>query len=1364
VLVGLTVMHACQDVSVTSVEVASVAVSPAQATLFVGDTTRLSAVPRDQSGATLQDRSVTWTSQDATVATVNASGLVEARGPGQTSITASSGGIQGTASVEVRDRPRILLSRETVELAGVAGEDQTVLTEVDVTSEGGATLSGLSAEVSYEGGAPDGWLSASLQSSQTPTALVIQASAAELQEGVYRAQVRISATEAGNAPQIAVEFNVADAPPVIELSTAAVGFVWEEGQPLPPSQSIQVSNVGGGQLTGVEVGVSYAQDDAAGWLSAELVGSVAPTTLTLGVDPTGLEIGIYDAFVDVESGVAANSPQTVRARLTVGEPPPELELLPDEVGWTVVEEDALPGSRQVEILNRGAGELGGLSASIEYLGGGAEGWLDLELGATQAPSSVTLSLTTTDLLPGSYRAELLVGSPDAVNSPQTARVLLEVLPRASAADSEISVRPDTLTADGTGTAQVTVILRDARGERIPFGGHEVTVSTTAGTLGEISDHGDGRYTTTLTAPTSVGTAVLTARVNGEEIPDEPVVEFVAGGPSTATSEVSVDPSTVVADGQDSATITVVLRDAQGNRVLDEHTVTLSLDGPGSLSDEVAVWDPDQASYSATATSTESGETTVSAAVDGEPLAQTAQIQFVPGAAVSLTLVSGDGQTGTVGEPVSDSLVVEVADALGHPVPGVSVTWDPGDGGSADPLSSLTGTDGLAATSWTLGPEVGEQTLTASAEGLDDTVTFAAMAETGGISASGSRVAADPDSGVVADGEDRSTVTVELRNAEGNPVGGLPPGHFEVALTVDGEESESADPTPVRETTTAGTYTFDVTNTAAEEITVTVTARGVTLNVQPTIQFVAGELVSLTLVSGNGQTGTIGEELEQPLVVEARDALGNPVIGVPVTWTPDEGDGSAAPPTSLTGLNGQASTTWTLGPDVGEQGLTASADGLANSVRFTANAQAGDVSASLSSVSADPDTDVTADGETASEVTVQLRDSEGNPIGGLGSGAFDVQLTDGQGGTTDAQPTAVTETTTDGTYTFAVTNTTAEDVTVIVTADGVTLDQQPTIQFVAGEAFTLAIESGDGQTGTVNQPLAASLVVQVTDAQTNPVPGVTITWDPGAHGSANPTTLDTDANGFASTSWTLGPDAGEQTLTASADGLTPVTFAADAQAGGVSASLSSVSADPDTDVTADGETPSEVTVQLRDSQGNPVGGLGSGAFSVQLTDGNGGSTEASATPVTETTPDGTYTFDVTNTTAEEVTVIVTADGTILDQQPTIRFVAGAPAALAFVQQPTNTEVNQPILPAVTVEIVDGFGNRVTDSTLEVTMEIGENPGESPGLGGTTQKPAVDGLATFDDLSIDEPGEGYTLIAGVDGLVPAESATFDVTPSP
>jgi hypothetical protein len=42
--------------------------------------------------------------------------------------------------------------------------------------------------------------------------------------------------------------------------------------------------------------------------------------------------------------------------------------------------------------------------------------------------------------------------------------------------------------------------------------------------------------------------------------------------------------------------------------------------------------------------------------------------------------------------------------------------------------------------------------------------------------------------------------------------------------------------------------------------------------------------------------------------------------------------------------------------------------------------------------------------------------------------------------------------------------------------------------------------------------------------------------------------------------------------------------------------------------------------------------------------------------------------------------------------------------------------------------------------------------------------VGGIATFDDLSIDEVGSGYTLEASANGLTGATSAAFDMTPIP
>ena len=48
--------------------------------------------------------------------------------------------------------------------------------------------------------------------------------------------------------------------------------------------------------------------------------------------------------------------------------------------------------------------------------------------------------------------------------------------------------------------------------------------------------------------------------------------------------------------------------------------------------------------------------------------------------------------------------------------------------------------------------------------------------------------------------------------------------------------------------------------------------------------------------------------------------------------------------------------------------------------------------------------------------------------------------------------------------------------------------------------------GDGQSGTVGATLASPLAVLVTDADGNPVQGVTVHWDPAGAGSVSATTV------------------------------------------------------------------------------------------------------------------------------------------------------------------------------------------------------------------------------------------------------------------
>ncbi|MCH7935166.1 MAG: Ig-like domain-containing protein, partial [Gemmatimonadetes bacterium] len=74
---------------------------------------------------------------------------------------------------------------------------------------------------------------------------------------------------------------------------------------------------------------------------------------------------------------------------------------------------------------------------------------------------------------------------------------------------------------------------------------------------------------------------------------------------------------------------------------------------------------------------------------------------------------------------------------------------------------------------------------------------------------------------------------------------------------------------------------------------------------------------LEKVSGDGQLGSAGELLPEPLVLHAHDRLGNPAIGVPVAFQIIEGGGSPTPAQTQTDVQGRASTTWTLGALAGE---------------------------------------------------------------------------------------------------------------------------------------------------------------------------------------------------------------------------------------------------------------------------------------------------------------------------------------------------------------------------------------------------------------------------------------------------------------
>jgi Bacterial Ig-like domain (group 1) len=104
-------------------------------------------------------------------------------------------------------------------------------------------------------------------------------------------------------------------------------------------------------------------------------------------------------------------------------------------------------------------------------------------------------------------------------------------------------------------------------------------------------------------------------------------------------------------------------------------------------------------------------------------------------------------------------------------------------------------------------------------------------------------------------------------------------------------------------------------------------------------------LSLDVLGGNGQTGTVGQELEQPVVVVVKNTSGVPLPGREVVFaTSETGAGAFEPATAVTDAQGKALSHWTLGtvpgPYEGQAAVVAQGDSTPPPVVLSAMANAG----------------------------------------------------------------------------------------------------------------------------------------------------------------------------------------------------------------------------------------------------------------------------------------------------------------------------------------------------------------------------------------------------------------------------------------
>ena len=214
----------------------------------------------------------------------------------------------------------------------------------------------------------------------------------------------------------------------------------------------------------------------------------------------------------------------------------------------------------------------------------------------------------------------------------------------------ISASPTTLVANGVATSTITVQAKDTYGNDLSGSGGAVTLHPTVGTIGTITDNGNGTYTATFTSATATGDSFITGTIGGNTITGSASVSLTPGTVSTARTAISTSPTTLVANGSTQSTVTVQAKDANGNDLTTSGGAVTLHPTLGTIG---TVINNNDGTYTATFTSsTTAGMSTITGTIGGTAMTASTAIMLTssptPPAAPAGATSSASGTSDTSG--------------------------------------------------------------------------------------------------------------------------------------------------------------------------------------------------------------------------------------------------------------------------------------------------------------------------------------------------------------------------------------------------------------------------------------------------------------------------------------------------------------------------------------------------------------------------------------------------------------------------------------------------------------------------------------------------------------------------------------------
>jgi adhesin/invasin len=741
----------------------------------------------------------------------------------------------------------------------------------------------------------------------------------------------------------------------------------------------------------------------------------------------------------------------------------------------------------------------------------------------------------------------------------------------------------------------------------------------------------------------------------------------------------------------------------------------------------------------------------------------ARVRAVPGRSPEITLVyTGPGRdVRTIAVTPSDATV-----SASTPVALSAAGLDAGGRSVSDLLVRWSSSDASIATVVATGNAAAELRGT----GKRGTVTISAVTPTG-LTASG-RVSFVPQATklVVVGGAGQTGVAgsalpqpfvVELQAADGLPVanaqvsfraGSAGGAVGSSVATTDAAGRASTGLTLGR---VAGNHSFEASSGSLTPASIAVTAT-------------PAPAVALAIASGDAQVDAPGATLAEPFAVKVTDAFGGPVAGVAVDWSRVAGAGSLGGARSVSGADGIATASYTLGRSVGVESVQAALSTGSAQVLFTATSRIKVGPADRFVImQALPKTLVVGVSPPV-VVRVQLADAQGNFAEQAGVNVSGTGVLTSGGGV----PVSITSTTdATGLATFVLPTYVGRvgTATFTLTAPGfATLESSP-IAIVAGPAASLTLSTQPSANAVTGTALSVQPVAQVVDVGGNAVAGTTVTAAIGAGaGSLSGTTaITTGVDGAARFT--------DLAITG-AGGPHTIVFSSGALTGAASATITLFAAPTVTPTSlvitsGDGQSatvldtlPSPVVVQATDAAGAPVPGV-----VVSFTPFAGAGVTSAGSAVTDANGKASVRWVLGASSASTDSLRVSAGGA-----PDVIAVAtplvGPVRGLRFSTQPPTSATAASLFNFVVIAVDSGGNTTSFNSSVKISLASGigtrgaklKDASNPNALVTVVQRGAANGVAVFNGVAVDVPGSGYRFVATSGGLPAETSAAFDITP--